>query len=32
VTASHFFPREFIDRSGPDRDSDFLDAAVQYTF
>jgi Alginate export len=32
VGYSHFFAGEFIDRSGPGRDSDFFYRAVQYTF
>ena len=29
---SHFFPGEFIRKSGPAKDSDFLYSAIQYTF
>ena len=29
---SHFFTGEFIRKTGPDKDSDFLYAALQYTF
>jgi len=29
---SHFFTGEFIRKTGPDKDSDFLYAAIQYTF
>ncbi|MFB3887175.1 MAG: alginate export family protein [Thermodesulfobacteriota bacterium] len=29
---SHFFPGDFIDKTGPDKDSDFLYTAIQYTF
>jgi hypothetical protein len=29
---SRFFPGEFIHRTGPSRDSDFLYGALQYTF
>jgi len=29
---SHFFPGEFIRKTGPSRDSDFLYSAIQYTF
>jgi len=28
----HFFPGEFIDKTGPSRGSDFLYGAIQYTF
>ena len=29
---SHFFTGEFIRKTGPDKNSDFLYAAMQYTF
>jgi hypothetical protein len=29
---SHFFPGEFIEKTGPSRGSDFLYGAIQYTF
>ena len=29
---SHFFTGEFIRKTGPSRDSDFLYTAIQYTF
>ena len=29
---SHFFTGEFIRKTGPDKDSDFLYSAIQYTF
>jgi hypothetical protein len=29
---SHFFPGEFIRKTGPSRDSDFFYGAIQYTF
>jgi hypothetical protein len=29
---SHFFTGEFIRKTGPSRDSDFLYSALQYTF
>jgi hypothetical protein len=32
VGYSHFFPGEFIRKSGPSRDSDFFYSALQYTF
>lgn len=32
VGYSHFFTGDFVDRSGPGRDSDFVYAALQYTF
>ncbi len=32
VGYSHFFPGEFIRKTGPSRDSDFLYSAIQYTF
>jgi Alginate export len=32
VGYSHFFTGAFINRSGPDRNSDFVYAALQYTF
>jgi hypothetical protein len=32
VGYSHFFTGAFINRSGPGRDSDFVYAALQYTF
>ena len=28
----HFFPGEFIEKTGPSRGSDFLYGAIQYTF
>ena len=32
VGYSHFFPGEFIRKTGPSRDSDFFYSALQYTF
>ena len=32
VGYSHFFAGEFIEQSGPGRDSDFFYATIQYTF
>jgi len=32
VGYSHFFPGEFIDKTGPSKSSDFVYAAFQYTF
>jgi alginate export protein len=32
VGYSHFFPGEFIRKTGPSRESDFLYSAIQYTF
>ena len=29
---SHFFTGEFIRKTGPSKDSDFLYTAIQYTF
>ena len=29
---SHFFPGDFIDKTGPSKDSDFFYTAIQYTF
>jgi Alginate export len=29
---SHFFPGEFIRKTGPSKDSDFFYAAIQYIF
>jgi Alginate export len=29
---SHFFPGEFIRKTGPHKDSDYVYAAIQYTF
>ncbi len=29
---SHFFPGDFIEKTGPDKDSDFFYTAIQYTF